>query len=101
MTAYSLKLSQGTLSVEASAKDPQTAKDLFDYALDKTGLIPKSWKSEANLLYFFLSSGLLYLLAYQSPKILVRGFKSWFVVRLAPQHRHCIQRTVLYGQKHL
>jgi hypothetical protein len=42
MTDYSLKLSQGTLMVEASAKDPQTAKDLFDYALDKTGLIPKS-----------------------------------------------------------
>jgi hypothetical protein len=42
MTAYSLKLSQGTLTVEAAAKDPQTAKDLFDYALDKSGLIPKS-----------------------------------------------------------
>jgi hypothetical protein len=42
MTSYSLKLSQGTLMVEASAKDPQTAKDLFDYALDKSGLIPKS-----------------------------------------------------------
>jgi hypothetical protein len=42
MTAYSLKLSQGTLMVEASAEDPQTAKDLFDYALDKSGLIPKS-----------------------------------------------------------
>jgi hypothetical protein len=42
MTAFSLKLSQGTLMVEASAEDPQTAKDLFDYALDKSGLIPKS-----------------------------------------------------------
>jgi hypothetical protein len=41
MTSYSLKLSQGTLTVEASAKDPQTAKDLFNYALDKSGLIPK------------------------------------------------------------
>ena len=41
MTAYSLKLSQGTLTIEASAKDPQTAKDLFDYALDKSGLLPK------------------------------------------------------------
>jgi hypothetical protein len=41
MTAYSLKLSQGTLTVEASAKDAQTAKDLFDYALEKSGLLPK------------------------------------------------------------
>lgn len=41
MTSYSLKLSQGTLTVEASAKDPQTAKDLFDYALEKSGLLPK------------------------------------------------------------
>lgn len=41
MTAFSLKLSQGTLMVEASAEDPQTAKDLFDYALEKSGLLPK------------------------------------------------------------
>jgi hypothetical protein len=41
MTAYRLKLSQGTLMVVASAKNPQTAKDLFDYALDKSGLLPK------------------------------------------------------------
>jgi hypothetical protein len=49
MTAFSLKLSQGTLMVEASAEDPQTAKDLFDYALDKSGLIPKSWKHSEKL----------------------------------------------------
>jgi hypothetical protein len=41
MTAFSLKLSQGNLTVEASGKDPQTAKELFDYALEKSGLLPK------------------------------------------------------------
>ena len=51
MTAFSLKMSQGALTIEATAKDAHTAKDLFDYALEKSGLVPKSWTIQLPFLF--------------------------------------------------
>jgi hypothetical protein len=42
MADFSVKMTVGSLTIEATANHPDTAKDLFDYALDKSGLVPKS-----------------------------------------------------------